>query len=198
VGGLSGDSVILHHDAGRAFPEVKLIDFDSATSGALKRLHPNKIEHVWESASGSSVKILKHEGFFIDHRRLQVPIPAEKVFKIVSNMGRRHDWPYANRLWKLRGFFGIRKFEPADGYDYYTIDNLEENRRLLLYSQLKAPGEGWMEWQVTSNADGTLLEQTAYFTPSGLGGFLYWWLLFPFHTLVFRGLISKIAQKSLL
>jgi uncharacterized protein YbjT (DUF2867 family) len=197
VGGLSGDSVILHHAAEKAFPEVKLIDFDSATSGALKRLHPDRIERVWASASGAKVKILKHEGFFIDHRRLQVNVSAEKVFAVISNMGRGHAWPYANWLWKLRGLFGIRKFEPVDGYDYYSIDGVEENQRLLLRSQLKAPGEGWMEWRVSSSANGTLLEQTAYFTPNGLGGFLYWWLLFPFHALVFHGLILKIAQKSL-
>ncbi len=45
---------------------------------------------------------------------------------------------------------------------------------LLLHSQLKAPGEGWMEWRVETRENHTHLIQTAYFTPYGLGGFLYW------------------------
>ncbi|MBK8616952.1 MAG: DUF2867 domain-containing protein [Anaerolineales bacterium] len=38
--------------------------------------------------------------------------------------------------------------------------------------------------------------QTVYFTPHGLGGFLYWILLHPVHTFIFRGLIKKIAAHS--
>jgi uncharacterized protein YbjT (DUF2867 family) len=67
VGGLSSDSVALHNDALRVFPEVKLIDFDTAAQEALTHLHPDRIERVWESTE--RVQTLKHEGFFILHRK---------------------------------------------------------------------------------------------------------------------------------
>ena len=70
VGGLYGDSIVSHGDAEKTFPEVKLIDFDSATGEALKRLHPQNVERVWEDGH-SPTKTLKHEGFFIHQRRLK-------------------------------------------------------------------------------------------------------------------------------
>ncbi|MBI5932433.1 MAG: NAD(P)H-binding protein [Chloroflexi bacterium] len=67
VGGLGADSRVKRHDALRVFPEVKLIDFDSAAKEALTHLHPDQIERVWEPEE--RVRLLKHEGFFILHQR---------------------------------------------------------------------------------------------------------------------------------
>jgi uncharacterized protein YbjT (DUF2867 family) len=75
--------------------------------------------------------------------------------------------------------------------DYYQVEALEPNC-MLLHSKLRAPGEGWMEWRV----EGSVLMQTAFFAPRGLPGFLYWYLLSPFHRLVFRGLIQAIKKRS--
>lgn len=195
VGGLSADSIVLHDDACKVYPEVNIIDFESATKEALTRLHPLKIERIWDDGEGR-VNILKHEGFFIDHRELQVDAAPERVFDVIKNIGGRNGWPYANWLWKLRGLFGVRKTVSDPKYDYYSVDALEPNHMLLLHSQLKAPGEGWMEWRVEMRENSTCLIQTAYFTPHGLGGFLYWVLLYPFHVYVFRGLIKSIAHNS--
>ena len=74
---------------------------------------------------------------------------------------------------------------------YYRVDALGPNH-MLLYSKLHAPGEGWMEWRVEES----VLMQTAFFAPRGLPGFLYWYLLSPFHRLVFRGLIQAIKKRS--
>lgn len=64
VGGLSSDSIVLHPDALRVFPEVRLLDYETAVRDALTHLHPARIERVWEDGT-SSRKSLKHEGFFI-------------------------------------------------------------------------------------------------------------------------------------
>lgn len=66
AGGLSSDSVVRHGRAGETFPEVRLIDFESAVREALKRLHPLEVEQVWDDGRDAS---LKHEGFFILHRK---------------------------------------------------------------------------------------------------------------------------------
>lgn len=199
VGGLSSDSVIVHNDARKIYPEVNLIAFELAVKEALTRLHPLKIERVWDDGEGQ-VKILKHEGFFIDHREVEVDAKPEKIFDVLKNMGGRNGWPFANWLWKLRGLFGVRRLaaesKSFDSKKYYYIDAIESDHMLLLHSQLKAPGEGWMEWRMETLENKTRLTQTAYFTPHGFGGFLYWFLLYPFHAYVFRGLIKSIARNS--
>jgi len=184
VGGLSSDSLILHETAQKAFPEVKLMDYESAIGEAMKRLHPLKIERVWEDGS-SGVKILKHEGFFIDHRSMKVNAPVEKIMGVIKRFDENDDWLFANWLWRLRGLFDGKRD------NFYEVDFQNENH-ILFRSTLKAPGDGWMEWHV----DDDTLTQTAYFAPRGLGGFLYWYLLAPFHSYLFRGLLKTIAQKA--
>lgn len=184
VGGLSSDSLILHETAQKTFPEVKLMDYESAIDEAMKRLHPLRIERVWEDGS-SGVKVLKHEGFFIDHRAVKVDAPAKNIMDIVKRFDENGDWLFANWLWRLRGLFEGRH------NNFYEVD-FQNKHHILFRSTLKAPGNGWMEWHV----DDDLLIQTAYFAPRGLGGFLYWHLLAPFHSHLFRGLLKTIAQKA--
>lgn len=66
IGGLSTDSIVKHPEALKVFPEVKLINFDTATQKALGFTHPDHIERVWVDGS-SKPKSLKHEGCFILH-----------------------------------------------------------------------------------------------------------------------------------
>ncbi|GAB4497930.1 MAG: SDR family oxidoreductase [Anaerolineales bacterium] len=184
VGGLSSDSLILHDAAQKVFPEVKLMDYESAIGEAMKRLHPLKIERIWEGGS-NGVKALKHEGFFIDHRSMKVNAPAEKIMGVIKRFDENGDWIFANWLWRLRGTLeGRRK-------DFYEVD-FQNEKHILFRSTLKAPGDGWMEWRM----DDDTLTQTAYFAPRGLSGFLYWYLLAPFHSYLFRGLLKTIAQKA--
>lgn len=184
VGGLSSDSLVLDDAARSAFPEVKLMEYESAVTEAMKRLHPLKIERVWDEGS-SGVKVLKHEGFFIDHRAIEVGAPAKNIMDVVKHFDENGDWLFANWLWRLRGWLEARR------ENFYTVE-LQADHHLLLRSTLKAPGDGWMEWRVY---DG-LLSLTAYFAPRGLGGFIYWYLLAPFHRYLFQGLLKTIARKA--
>jgi hypothetical protein len=42
----------------------------------------------------------------------------------------------------------------------------------------------------------TRIKQTAVFAPKGLAGFLYWYLLYPIHSIIFSGLIRAIVKKA--
>ena len=92
VGGLSSDSVVLHNAARRIYPEVNLIDFESATKEALTRLHPHKIERVWDDEGRT--RTLKHEGFFIYQRELKVAAAPEKIFSVITKLADRFEVEY--------------------------------------------------------------------------------------------------------
>jgi hypothetical protein len=169
VRGLSHDSIVTHRNAHETYPEVNLMDFESATREALTRLHPLKIERVWED--GESHITLKHEGFFIDHRKIKVDAEPERVFNIIK---------------KVADHLGLRR---------YVVDATEPNHLLLLRSQRKNAGDGWLEWRLSRDGDSTYLTQTVFFAPRGLAGFAYWYLLYPFHVLRFRDLLQKIKRK---
>jgi uncharacterized protein YbjT (DUF2867 family) len=125
IGGLSSDSLVKHAEALQAFPEVQLIDFDSAAKDAFAKTHPDHIERVWDDGRAGA-KSLKHEGCFILHQAS-------------SSEGSNHE----KKNEHLSNFFG----------------------------------EMWLERDQNS--------RTIFFSPRGLPGFLYWYLLYPFHWLRF-------------
>jgi uncharacterized protein YbjT (DUF2867 family) len=224
IGGLQSDSIVMEHSARRSFPEIELTPYHQAVTASLADLAPSRLERVWQGADGNVVRV-KHEGFFVDHRRVTVNAPTETVFRTFTSIGGRNGWPYANWLWRLRGWVdeifsprrtrrdakennykkpaaesGMRADHPlklGDQVDYYRVEALEPGCMLRLHSLLRAPGEGWMEWRVEPGPDqASVLTQTAFFAPRGLLGFAYWFLLGPLHRIVFRGLIQAIKQRS--
>jgi uncharacterized protein YbjT (DUF2867 family) len=86
IGGLSADSVVKHPEALTVFPEVKLIDFDTAANDALEKTHPTHIERVWDNGNPAA-KSIKHEGCFIDHREMQVTARVETITNEINKIG---------------------------------------------------------------------------------------------------------------
>jgi len=170
VGGLAHDSIITHKNAHEIYPEVNLLDFESATREALDRLHPLKIERVWENGKGHVS--LRHEGFFIDHRKIKVDAVPEKIFNAITKFAER---------------FGLQQF---------VVDAADPDHFLLLRSQAKIPGAGWLEWRVSHASSATYLTQTVFFAPRGTAGFLFWYLSTPFRAVLFHKFIKNIADNS--
>ena len=123
-----------------------------------------------------------------------------KIWSIGGNTG----WYYGNWLWELRGFLdqlvggvGMRRgrksaidLNAGDTLDFWRVMVANKNeKRLLLYAEMKLPGEAWLEFKIDNN----VLTQTATFRPLGLFGRLYWYSVLPFHSLIFNGLINNIV-----
>jgi uncharacterized protein YbjT (DUF2867 family) len=174
IGGLSADSIVKHPEALKVFPEVQLIDFETATEDALQKTHPTHIERVWvkgrdieNPAEMSELQAaLKHEGCFIDHRERFTRATFEDLLHHIRQL----------RLGQLE------------------VENNSESLQVILHSQKKLFGETWIEWRANPIENLTDLSQTVFFCPRGLAGFSYWYLLYPFHKIRFRGLLRRIAE----
>jgi hypothetical protein len=214
VDGLQSDSLVRDDRARRTFPYIQLIGYEEGAKIALSQLRPDRLEPAWADCE-KPVKVMKHEGFFIDHRCKEVNAAPIEVFQVVSTLGGDSGWLYADWLWRLRGWLdrllggpGMRgRVTPlpwgegqgvrvGDHIDFYRVEAVVNGRLLRLHSELKAPGEGWMEWRVEDSDGEARLSQTGFFAPRGLPGFVYWYLFGPIHKLVFRGLIKTIARKG--
>ena len=208
LGGMRSDSVVQMDAARQAFPHIQPVDYATSVRLALERLNPTCLETGWEN--GASSYRINREGFFVEASQIQVEAPPEDVFRILIEMGGRSGWPYLNGLWILRGILdrlvggpGIRGrrsggvLGEGDILDFYRVEELETDRLVRLKAELKAPGLGWMEWHIRPRTGGgAVLTQIAYFAPKGVPGFLYWYLLLPFHRLVFAGLIRAVAHRA--
>ncbi|MDZ4147231.1 MAG: SDR family oxidoreductase [Flavobacteriaceae bacterium] len=194
---------------------IKLIDYNTAIHLAFDKIEQNQVLSSWKDAQTSEIfkegfsKFVEvpSNGCFKDIRSLKLEdssISLEKIWRIGGNVG----WYYGTFLWELRGFIdqifggvGMRRgrksdteLNKGDTLDFWRvmIANKEE-KRLLLYAEMKLPGEAWLEFKI--DKDDTII-QTATFRPIGLLGRLYWYSVLPFHGLIFKGMINKIASTK--
>ncbi len=84
----------------------------------------------------------------------------------------------------------------GDTVDWWRVVAYEPGEKLLLEAEMKVPGRAWLEFVVEETEGGSLVTQTAVFDPIGLPGMLYWYFLYPLHTLIFAGMIRSIARQS--
>jgi uncharacterized protein YbjT (DUF2867 family) len=147
----------------------------------------------------------------IDTRTIVVSVPPVRAFEPVRRLGGATGWYFGNLLWKARGWVdrrlggvgmhrGRRDADccaVGDVIDSWTVEAYEPDRRLRLSADLKLPGRGWLDFEVTPLDGGrSLIRQTATFDPRGLLGSAYWYAIYPFHALIFRGLLRRIAQRA--
>lgn len=143
-------------------------------------------------------------GCLIDHRNLKSKNPEKSLEKIWS-IGGKNGWYFANWLWEIRGFIdkviggvGLRRgrenqfeIQNGDSLDFWRVAYANKNeKRLLLFAEMKLPGDAWLEFRIDSN---NIIHQRATFRPLGLKGRAYWYLLLPIHNIMFKGMIKRIA-----
>jgi hypothetical protein len=145
-------------------------------------------------------------GCFKDIRKSEVKNVHTALSKIWS-IGGKTGWYSGNWLWELRGFIdrlaggvGMRRgrksdteIAAGDALDFWRVLYADrDEKRLLLYAEMKLPGEAWLEFKIDET---NTLTQTATFRPLGLPGRLYWYAALPFHGFIFKGMIKKIAGE---
>ena len=85
---------------------------------------------------------------------------------------------------------------PGDTVDFWRVEAVEPGRLLRLAAEMRLPGRAWLQFEVTPEAGGSLIRQTALFDPVGLRGLLYWYALWGIHRLVFAGMLRNIARAA--
>ena len=193
---------------------VTPISYREALKKAFHKIENNEIISSWKDAyisSGLNFNIsdfiqVPTFGCFKDHKTITIENKAVCIDRIWS-IGGKTGWYYGNFLWKTRGFIdkifggvGLRRgrtntttINVGDAIDFWRVlyANKEEGR-LLLFAEMKLPGEAWLEFKIVNNQ----LIQTATFRPLGLAGRLYWYSVLPFHGFIFKGMIKQLAKTS--
>jgi len=195
---------------------ISLIDYDTSIKLAFDKIEQNQVLSSWKDAQTSDLlqkgisKFIEvpENGCYKDIRKSEAKNSQTSLNKIWS-IGGTNGWYYANWLWEMRGFIdklfggvGMRRgrkneteITAGDALDFWRVlyANKDE-KRLLLYAEMKLPGEAWLEFKID---DKNILTQTATFRPLGLTGRLYWYSVFPFHGYIFNGMLKKISSNSI-
>lgn len=191
---------------------IELIPYKKAIRMAFDKIEQSLVLSAWndsgsavfEKGLASHIEVPKF-GVFQDNKIEKATNPQSSLNRIFG-IGGRSGWYYANWLWAIRGWLdrlfggvGLRRgrknaseVSPGDALDFWRVIYAERSdRRLLLYAEMKLPGEAWLEFTIDKE---NYIHQTATFRPHGLGGRLYWYAMLPFHHFIFRGMLHEIAK----
>jgi hypothetical protein len=194
--------------------QIKPLTYQQAIKNAFLRIKQNLVLSSWkDSIISSSLGLslsdfieVPNYGCYINEKQLVIA-DEEKVLNNIWTIGGDKGYYYANWLWKFRGFFdrlfggvGIgrgrtspKEIHPGDALDFWRVLYAsKEKKRLLLFAEMKLPGEAWLEFKIDENH---VLHQTATFRPRGVWGRLYWIATSPFHFFIFDGMIKNIAKE---
>ncbi len=196
---------------------LKLIRYKEAVELAFQKIEQNNVLSSWKDSLVSSSldsSLLEHisvpvNGVFTDRREMLISRDVERVKQNIWSIGGDRGWYYGNILWRIRGFMdkmaggvGLRRgrtnpdvIHTGDTLDFWRVLAADSSRsRLLLYAEMKLPGEAWLEFRIIEKEGKWYLKQTATFRPKGLMGRLYWYSVAPFHFFVFEGMARNLIR----
>jgi uncharacterized protein YbjT (DUF2867 family) len=149
-------------------------------------------------------------GRMVTSRVEPVLAPPHVVFTPIQRIGGQTGWYAADWFWRLRGLVdklrggeGMRRgrrdphnLQVGDKIDFWRVERVESDRRLLLAAEMKIPGRLWLQFDVEGDDRGTEIRQTTVFDPAGFVGLAYWYLLYPVHHTVFRAMLRGLHRVS--
>jgi len=215
--GLSNPVVCQETRIRRLIPQ-QLFDCRTAIRLALERLREQQVESTWFDAGSVPPAEWSIPGdphwaggaVYEDARCIVIDAPPEQVWQAVARIGGSSGWYYADWLWQLRGWMdrlvggiGLRRgrrdpeqLSVGDALDFWRVAGMSKRASLLLVAEMKLPGQATLSFELETDAAGhTELRQIARFLPRGLFGLVYWWLVAPFHSYVFNGMLRGIAES---
>jgi uncharacterized protein YbjT (DUF2867 family) len=217
VDSLKNNSVCKEDSIYALFPKKCLI-YEEALEKAFEKIKQNEVVSSWYDAWTAS-SLTPQYGDFVEVPTFgclsdSYTFPFEgdpnRVMKQIFSLGGEKGY-YMNWAWSLRGNFdrliggvGIHrrktsreKPQAGDALDFWRVLVADEqNHRLLLYAEMRLPGEAWLELRLTHENERRALFFKATFRPRGVFGRLYWYALVPMHKIMFKGLGKKILKEA--
>jgi uncharacterized protein YbjT (DUF2867 family) len=192
-----------------------------------KRQHPTVRESRWTDAQPDrplrigttnernrlmGLRIAPDRREFRDYRTFDTDLSPEEVFRRVSSIGGPGGYGIrAEMLWQLRGALdrvtggpGLRRgrpfgraLHPGDALDFWRVEEVEPDERLVLTAEMRAPGAARLEFRVEPlDHGGSRLHQLATLSNDTLWSGLYWYTIAPLHDWVFDQLGAHVLDDA--
>jgi len=212
VGSLHMETICQEHSIKQLIP-IDLLSYEEAIERAFSKIAQNRVPSTWYGALSSGH--LSHQqiqsiqvpqfGVLTDQQKSPNIASRKEVIEAVWAIGGKAGWPNMLWAWKLRGLMdqfvggiGMRRgrrseseLKPGDALDFWRVIIADkENGRLILYAEMKLPGEAWLSFDISEKE----LTQTATFRPKGLLGRLYWHATAPFHLILFPKMADLLSS----
>ena len=195
-----------------ALTKIQSLDVPTSWSSASTRGAPGEPLPSDPDWAGGSL--------YVDERERRVAASPRAVWRVIEGVGGSRGWYSFPLGWRVRGWIDRLTGGPGlargrrdpdtllagDSLDWWRVEEVDEGRLLRLRAEMRLPGLAWLELRVSDpddgngdgdgDGDGAILHQRALFHPRGIAGHLYWWLVFPFHGIVFGSMQRNMAQAA--
>lgn len=198
--------------AKKHFPEISLLDYETAVEDALRRTDERAVETRWSGSLGklTSYNLTDSEGMLKEVRTVLTYATPESVYRSFTGIGGEKGWLAWNWAWKLRGIFDALVGGPGlsrgrrhptdvnigEALDFWRVEDLKEDRLMLLRAEMKVPGKAWLQFEAVKKGEYTQLVQTAMYVPKGFLGVVYWYVMYPAHLFLFGQMARNIAKAA--
>jgi uncharacterized protein YbjT (DUF2867 family) len=210
------NEVICKENSIREIIPTQLLTYKQALQIALDKIQQHSVISSWKDAIGHdsidqnflNYAEVPDYGCFTDKRQVEFSRPLEEVIHNIWTIGGDKGWYFGNWMWRIRGLLdkmaggvGLRRgrrsasdLKAGDALDFWRVLLADKsNGRLLLFAEMKLPGEAWLEFRIREQGGKNILFQTATFRPKGLWGRLYWYSVLPFHGLIFPRMARNLV-----
>jgi uncharacterized protein YbjT (DUF2867 family) len=213
IEGVRNRTVVEHPETAGRF-KVKPCGMATAIAEALEQEQLEFRQERWlRSFSGARNdprhRVIRHRNLLIDYRRTETRQSPDKLYDVVSTFGGSNGMFAWKGLWRLRAFmdrlFGGTKqklhadssdpLKAGDDINFFHVELLDRDQRIRLKTDMKLPGEAWLEFGIEQTEHGSVLHHVVMYEPKGLSGLLYWYVTYPVHAIVFRGMHSAILRQ---
>jgi uncharacterized protein YbjT (DUF2867 family) len=194
--------------------DFEAVPFKEALQRALSIEEYDSISTRWSDAYPPahelSIKLteLSETPKYLSKHSILTVKGAPDIFQAICQIGGHNGWFNTSWMWRLRGlidrlFLGVgtsrgRRSDNSlrinDVLDFWRVEDLVSNKKLLLRAEMILPGKAWLEFQIGRNSDQNEITVIAYFQPKGLFGRLYWYSFLPFHYFIFTDLLKQLAK----
>ncbi len=194
-----------------------LIPYREAVRRALHSSRDLDVSTRWSDATVSPARKLPSDPEWaggtvkVDRQTVETAAPPDAVYRAFTRIGGDAGYYTFDWAWRLRGVLdvlvggvGLRRgrrhpeeLNAGEALDFWRVAAVEPGRRLLLFAEMKLPGDAWLEFEVEAGGrGGSTLHQSAYFVPRGLLGRLYWLTMAPAHFFIFGRMARRIVEHA--
>lgn len=211
--------VIVTNDSARKLSDHEPMTVRAAIEAALSAVDDLDIPTRWSGYSSRQLAARPAPWdpdwsggtVYEDRRTITVAASPSDVQRVVRGVGGDRGWYGFGPLWAMRGAVdklvggvGLRRgrrhpddIAVGEALDFWRVDAIDDDL-FRLHAEMKVPGDAWLEWRTEAASDGTgtVVTQRARFVPRGILGRAYWWVLVPFHVLLFPAMLRRMMRAT--
>lgn len=213
VQSMKSNTVCLNKEILQVIPH-ECLTYKEAIRLAIQKIEQNEVSSTWMDAweiNSDDPDIKKYIevpefGTLKDQRTVKLNTKKEIAIERIWALGGKQGWYVLNWAWNLRGlidklFGGVglnrgrrhpTELRAGDYIDFWRVIKADKKEgHLILLADMHLPGDAWLEFKI----DQDKLIQTATLRPRGLLGRIYWYVLTPFHWIIFRTMAREISSE---